>query len=100
MGLLDKFSGKNENKSGGLKQIIESAKPLLNLTPQQDEQITEIIKGFRGERKEFKSEGGDNMRSEIKSARQETMQKIKDVLNDDQKRSLEESIRKHRNESN
>ena len=90
MGLFDK-TGK---QGGRLKQVFEMAKPVLNLSPQQETQITEIFKQFREERQGLKSGGGDNAGEEIKAARKETRQKIMAVLNDDQKRIFEENLKK------
>jgi len=91
MGLFDKNNG--QHKGGRLQQVFEVAKPALNLSAQQEAQITEIFTQFREERRELKS-GGDNARDEIRTARREAKQKIMAVLNDDQKRILEENLSK------
>ena len=98
MSLFNNKSEK-ENKGAGLKKILELAKPSLNLTQDQEQRINEIIKGFRDERKDLKSQGGDNMRGDIKDARHETIQKIKDVLNDNQKQIFEQNIHNWREQA-
>ena len=98
MGLFRKQEG-GENKGGRLKQAFEMAKPALNLSPQQETQIMEIFNQFREERQGLKSGGGDNAREEIRSARKEMKQKIMNVLNDDQKRILEENLKKLKEEA-
>ena len=98
MSLLKNIFGKEENKGGKFNRIIELAKPALNLTPDQDQKITDVLKNFREEKQGLKSGGGDNMRDDMHTARHEAMQKIKDVLNEDQKRIFEENISKWRDE--
>ena len=93
MGLFNKHDD-GEHKGGGLKQIFEMAKPVLYLSPEQEQKITEIFKEFREERQGLKSGGGDSARENIRTARQQAKEKLMAVLNDDQKRIFEENISK------
>ena len=84
--------GNGEHKGGRLKQAFETAKPALNLSQQQENQITAIFKDFSEERRELKGSGGDDSKEAIRAARKEAKQKIMAVLSDDQKRILEEHM--------
>ena len=83
--------GNGERKGGRLKQAFEMAKPALNLSQQQENQIIAIFKDFTEERRELKG-GGDDPKEAIRAARKEAKQKIMAVLSDDQKRILEEHM--------
>lgn len=98
MGLFGKSGSEKEHK-GGLKQVIEAAKPELNLSATQEQQIKELFKNLREERKDLKSAGGDNMREEIRAARRQAKQQLLNVLNDDQKRIFEKHLHELKNEA-
>jgi hypothetical protein len=93
MGLFNKRGG-DEHKGGRLKQIFETAKPVLHLSPEQEQRIGEIFKEFREERQDLKSEGGDAAKENIRTARRQVKEKLMAVLNDDQKKIFEDNITK------
>src|SRR5205809_7952546 len=99
MGLFDKLRGGAEHKRNRLLQVIESAKPALNLSAEQEQKIKEIFRDFREERRDLKDEGGDNMRDDIGAARKEAKQKLMAVLNDDQKKILEEKLQQWKDQA-
>lgn len=104
MGFFGNLFGGNKNrgegtpgqgKGGGrFKQIFEMAKPQLNLRAEQEQQISSIFREFRGERQDLKQTGGDAMQQGIRDARNEAKDKIMAVLNDEQKKVLEENFQK------
>lgn len=74
MGIFSKMFG-DENKQGGkFAQLIDAWKTDLNLSHEQVQQIREVAKGFRDERKDLKEDGAD--RSKIAEARNEAFGKI------------------------
>lgn len=97
MGLFGKSGGEKEHK-GGLKQVIEAAKPELNLSAMQEQQIKEVFKNLREERQKLKSAGSDNMREETRAARKQAKQQLLNVLNDDQKRIFEKYLHELRDQ--
>ena len=104
MGFFGKLFGGNKNRGGDaqgqgkgggrFKQIFEMAKPELNLSAEQEQQITSIFKEFRGERQDLKQTGGDAMQQGIKDARHDAKDKIMTLLNDDQKKVFEANFQK------
>lgn len=101
MGFFSKLFGGNKNneqggqgRGGRLKQIFEMAKPQLNLSPEQEQQVISIFKEFREERHDLKEAGGDSMQQNIRDARHEAKDKIMAVLNEQQRTILEENFRK------
>ncbi len=96
MGLFNNHGNDAEHKGGGLRQAFEIAKPQLNLSSEQERQITEIFRDFREERQDLKTSGNDTMRDDLRAARQERKQKIMAVLNEDQKKILQANLQKFR----
>ena len=47
MELFDKPANEREHKGGRLKQAFKAAKPILNLSSEQDEKIKGLFKDFR-----------------------------------------------------
>jgi len=100
MSLFSNLTGKGgEHKGGRLKQVFELAKPALHLSSEQEQKIMEIFKEFGEERRDIKHESGDNAREEIRAARKEAKQKLMAVLNDDQKKILEENLSKWKDQA-
>ena len=83
-----------QGRGGRLKQIFEMAKPQLNLSPEQEQQILSIFQEFREERRDLKQTAGGNMQEGIREARHEAKDKIMAVLNEQQRTILEENFRK------
>ncbi|MBS1748011.1 MAG: hypothetical protein JST21_17745 [Bacteroidetes bacterium] len=96
MGLLDNLTGGADRK-GGFRQIFETIKPSLNLTDDQEQKIREIFKNFRQERAEIKETGGDDMKDGLHEARHEAKEQILALLNDDQKKIVQQKLRELRN---
>lgn len=86
------FDNTNQEHKGGLRQVFEAAKPALNLTADQEQKIKEIFKNFREERHDIKDSGADNMRDDMRNARQETRHQVMNVLNDEQKKNLQKHL--------
>ena len=100
MELSDKPINEREHKGGRLKQALKAAKPVLNLSLEQDENIKGLFKDFREKKRAIIQEGGDNMNDNIHAIKKERKQRLKEVLNDDQKKILKEYLRESRNLSN
>ncbi len=102
MGLLDKLGG--GHVGGGhhnkFRQIFEMAKPVLNLSDDQERQAKEIFRDFREDRQDIKEAGdkdGDgNLQHEMKDARQDAKEKILALLTPEQKKLFDENIQKWR----
>ena len=93
MGLFDKKEDGGA-RAGRFKQAFEAAKPVLRLSSEQENQITAVFNDFRDERRELKTWSREDAPEAIRAARKETKQKIMAILNDDQKRILEENLKK------
>ena len=100
MELTDKPGNESEHKGGRLKRAFKTAKPILNLSPEQDEKIKQLFKDFREKKRVIIQEGGDNMNDNIHTIKKERKQRLMDVLNDDQKKILKEHLRELRNQVN
>jgi Spy/CpxP family protein refolding chaperone len=92
MGLFDNFNSGHEHKGSHLKQAFEAAKATLNLSAEQEWKIKDIFSDLREERREIKDSDDDDMRDDLRGARQETRQKIMAVLNDEQKIILKKHL--------
>lgn len=95
------FGNKNGQK-GKFRQIFELAKPMLNLSAEQEKQARDIFMEFRQDRQNLKKEGdssGDgDIKSEMQEARQEAKHKIMALLTADQKKIFEDNIQKWRSQ--
>lgn len=96
MGLIDNLTGGADHK-GGFRQVFEAIKPSLNLSADQEQKIREIFKNFRQERAELKETGGDDMKEGLHDARHEAKEQILALLNDDQKKTVQQHLRELRN---
>ena len=74
-------------------------KPVLHLSPEQEQRVGEIFKEFREERQDLKSEGGDAAKENIRNARRQVKEKLMGVLNDDQKKIFEENVTKWKDQA-
>ena len=94
MGLFDKKNDRGEHKGGRFKQAFEAARPMLRLSPEQENQIARIFNEFRDERKDLKNSSREDAPEAIRAARKEAKEKVMAVLTEDQKRILQENLQK------
>lgn len=93
MELIDKPDNEKKQKGGRLKQALKAARPILNLSAEQDEKIKEVFRNFREKKRAVEQEGGNNMNDNLRSVKKERKQQLMGVLNDDQKKILKEKLR-------
>ena len=90
---FDKPDNEKKQKGGRLKQALRAARPALNLSAEQDQNIKEIFRSFREKKHAVTQAGGDNLNDNLQSVKKERKQQIMAVLNDEQKKILKDKLK-------
>lgn len=99
MGLLGNLFDEPHEGSGfkgKFRRIYEIAKPSLNLSAEQQQEIAEIFKEFKEERADIKAQPTLSRHDEIKNARKDAKEKVLAVLTPEQRQIFENNIDKWR----
>jgi len=97
MGFFNKLFGGGAGQGQGMAaQILTQLITDLNLSGDQQNQVKSAFQAFREERKEAKSQGGENIKEQMKVNRQELKNKILGLLTEEQKQKFQANMDKYR----